>query len=166
VAFNKLDALLGSRGKPSPEATRKAAARPAILVVDDDEGMRASLGLLLGDLYELTLCASGPEGVAAMHDDVCAVILDVKMKGQDGFWACDRIREKHPDVPVIFYSAYQDAKDPYRIINEHRPFAYLPKGSDASRLLKTIEHAVKLYSIALRSRRLLEAHERTAGAAP
>ncbi len=157
MAFDKLDALLGSRGRPKQSAeTRAAAAKAPVLVVDDDDAIRAALILLLEDTYEILAHASAQQGVAAMRDDVCAVILDVKMKGEDGFWACDRLREKHPDIPIIFYSAYQDVKDPYRIINEHRPFAYLPKGSDASRLLKSLDHAVQLYSIALRSRRLIE----------
>jgi len=161
MSFDKLDSLLGSRSGQDQEQ-KSTAERAPVLIIDDDAGIRAGLTALLSDHYDVIVCASAQEGVAAMHGDVCAVILDVKMHVHDGFWACDRIREKWPEIPVIFYSAFQDAKDPYRIINEHRPFAYLPKGSDEIRLLKTIEHAVRLYSIALKSRKLMDTFQQKA----
>jgi DNA-binding NtrC family response regulator len=156
MSFDKLDSLLGLR---SQKEQKSAVERAPVLIIDDDAGIRAALTALLSDLYDVIVCASANEGVAAMHGEVCAVILDVKMQVHDGFWACDRIRERWPEIPVIFYSAYQDAKDPYRIINEHRPFAYLPKGSDETRLIKTLEHAVRLYSIALKSRKMMESFQ-------
>ncbi len=130
--------------------------QPPILIVDDDAGIRKSLATLFKDRYTVTLCASAKEGVDAVHEEICAVILDVRMKGHDGFWACDRIRQKHPDMPVIFYSAYQDLKDPYRIINEHRPFGYLTKHGEASELMDTVDMAVRLRKMVLYNQRLVE----------
>lgn len=165
MSFDKLDSLLSSRSRQKPEQ-KSAVERAPVLIIDDDAGIRMALTALLSDHYDVIACASAQEGVAAMHGDVCAVILDVKMQVHDGFWACDRIRERWPEIPVIFYSAFQDAKDPYRIINEHRPFAYLPKGSDETRLLKTLEHAVRLYSIALKSRKMMDAFQEKAQPKP
>src|SRR4051794_30989422 len=82
-----------------------------IVIIDDDPAMRSGLALLLQDRYQVTLCSSAQEGVDAVNDTVCAVILDVKMPDFDGFWACGEIRKKASDVPVIFYSAYQNQKD-------------------------------------------------------
>jgi DNA-binding NtrC family response regulator len=138
-----------------------SGGRPIIVVVDDDVTMRKSLAALLSDLYEVRVAASANEGVAAVDRDVCAVVLDVRMKGFDGFWACDEIRKQFPDIPVIFYSAYQDAKDPYRIINEHRPFAYLTKDGDVDRLLESIASAVRLYRTTVENRRLVETLRRS-----
>lgn len=155
MTFGKLDSLLAQR---SPQSQRKPAAtgKLPVLVVDDDAGIRSSLSVLLGDKYDVLLAASAADALRMLHDDVCAVVLDVKMKGQDGFWACDRIREKYPHLPVIFYSAFQDAKDPFRIINEHRPFAYLTKGGDPKELVSALEVAVRLYSLLLQSKRLTQ----------
>ncbi len=131
-------------------------ARAPIVVVEDDATVRRALELLLGERYQVTLCGSGQEGVAAVGPDTCAVVLDVRMKGYDGFWAYDEIRKRHPDVPVIFYSAFQDAKDPYRIINEHHPFGHVTKDGDSRELLEMLEVAVRLHRMTLDNKRLVE----------
>ena len=129
---------------------------PPILIVDDDAGIRKSLATLFKDRYKVLLCVSAKEGVDAVHEDICVVILDVRMKGHDGFWACEKIRQKHPDMPVIFYSAYQDLKDPYRVINEHRPFGYITKHGDAGELIEAVDMAVRLRKMVLYNQRLVE----------
>jgi len=134
----------------------EGTARPKILVVDDDELVRSSLELVLGERYEVCLCASAEEAVAAVNDDTAAAILDVKMQGRDGFWACIQLRKRYPKLPVIFYSAYQDLRDPYSIINECRPFGYLVKDGNVDKLLGTVETAVRLYTIIQRNKRVAD----------
>jgi DNA-binding NtrC family response regulator len=155
--FKDLDALLEVDG--AHEKDEVEAEHPCVLVVDDDATIRESLGLLLRKRYRPILCASAREAVDAMSDTICAAILDIKMGKHDGFWACNQIRSKSPDLPVIFYSAYQDAKDPYDIINEHRPFGYLTKGYDPKRLLETVDLAVSFYSRLLEGKRLLDRYK-------
>lgn len=135
----------------------KPEARPVVLVVDDDPTMRESLDFVLKDRYEVLSCASAKDGLAALREDVCVVVLDVKLRGNDGFWACDEIRKREPDMPIIFYSAYQDLKDPYDIINQHRPFGYIVKGTDLEILLNRIDMAVRIRKLLLENRRLLAA---------
>ena len=45
----------------------------------------------------------------------------VRMNDADGFVAYKAMRAKDADLPIIFYSAYQDIKDPYEIINWTTP---------------------------------------------
>ncbi len=129
--------------------------RHAILVIDDDKASRESLKFIFEDQYELVMCSSAKEGIAAVHEDICAVILDVRMPEQDGFSACEEIRRKFPDMPVIFYSAYQSAKDPIEIINEYHPLGYVVKGGDLQRLVKLVALAVQLQSIVVQNRKLI-----------
>jgi CheY-like chemotaxis protein len=156
MSFKDIDAFLEAEGAPSKSVEM---VRPHVLVVDDDSIVRTSLATVLQKQYHLILCASAKEGVAAVTADVCAVILDVKMAKYDGFWACKQIRQRHPDLPVIFYSAYQDAKDPYDIINEHRPFGYITKGSDTKRLLEAVELAVTFYTTFFTGKLLIERYK-------
>ncbi|HYO68254.1 MAG TPA: response regulator [Archangium sp.] len=135
---------------------RQQIERPRIVVVDDDLNMRRSLETLLSDTYLVALASSATEGVAAVDEQTCAVVLDIKMKGYDGFWACSEIRKRYPDVPIIFYSAWQDLKDPYQIINEHRPFGYLTKDGDTVRLLDMLEAAVRIHRVTLYNKKLVE----------
>ena len=149
------DALLESFPEPK-SAKQKSPRRPLVLVIDDDVSIRQALELVLDSQYQVTLCSSAAEGISAFNEETCAVILDVKMQGRDGFWACDQIRRIAPDVPIIFYSAYQNAKDPFEIINQHRPFAYIAKDGSVQRLLDSLETATRLYQSTLTTRRILE----------
>jgi DNA-binding NtrC family response regulator len=108
--------------------------------------------------YRVLLVDSAEGAVAAVSEDIHAVVLDIKMKGHDGFWACSEMRKLCPGMPVIFYSAYQDLKDPYRLINEHYPIGYITKGGDTTMLLDAIDTAVKLSTIAMFGKRVLEEH--------
>jgi DNA-binding NtrC family response regulator len=140
---------------------RQQTERPRLVVVDDDPDMRRSLEALLRDTYQIVLASGAAEGVAAVDDETCAVVLDIKMKGYDGFWACTEIRKKYPDVPVIFYSAWQDVKNPYDVINEHHPFGYLTKDGDTARLLDMLEAAVRMHRMTLYNKKLVEGLLRT-----
>lgn len=135
--------------------------RHPIVVIDDDKASRESLEFILGDEYDITTCASAKAGIEAIHEDVCAVILDVRMPEQDGFSACSQIRQKVADIPVIFYSAYQSAKDPYEIINDHRPFAYVVKGEDLQKLVKLVGMAVKIQAMNVYNRKLIQKLQRS-----
>jgi DNA-binding NtrC family response regulator len=168
MSFKDLDALLdfaagsGPRsGQPPPASTR----HHTLLVVDDDESIRNSLYSVLSPHYHVVMCESALQGIRALTAEMSAVILDVKMSPHDGFWACSEIRKIQPDIPVIFYSAYQDIKDPFQIINEHRPFGYIMKDGDPNKLLVTLETATHLYHTTLRSKRIIERLKRRKGAA-
>ena len=156
MSFKDIDAFLETEGAP---VGRVEAERPHILVVDDDPTIRVSLAALLQKRYQLILCASAKEGVDAVTENVCTAILDIKMGKHDGFWACNQIRNKYPDLPVIFYSAYQDAKDPYDVINEHRPFGYITKSGDTKRLVKAVDMAVGFYCRFLEGKKLLDSYK-------
>lgn len=142
----------------SPAPTSKAAEeKSSIVVVDDDASVLNALGTVLGQHYIVRLCDNAFSGLTAVDDEVCAVILDIKLKGNDGFWACDSIRSNYPNIPIIFYSAYQDIKDPFRVINEHRPFGYLVKDGDLRKLLSTVDQAVRLYRVILKNQKIQKA---------
>ncbi len=152
MAFRDTDDLLEEDAPSGPSSEE----RPKILVVDDDELVRSALESVLAERYEVCLCASAEEGVAAADDDVSAAILDIKMQGHDGFWACAQLRKKYPKLPVIFYSGYQDLKDPYAVVNETRPFGYLIKDGNIEKLLATVDTAVRLYRVIQRNKKIAD----------
>jgi len=154
MGFSDLDSLLNEEGDV-PKKPQKTSRFPEILVVDDDPAMRKSLGMLFSGRFVARICATADEGLKTMHDLICAAVLDVRMKDKDGFWLCSELRKRYLDLPIVFYSAYQDAKNPYEIINQFRPFAYIVKDSDPSRLLNAVDMAASMHSMVLRSRRLV-----------
>jgi len=137
MSLNELENLVQGDG---PGET---SSRPIVVVIDDDPIIRASLEKVLKDKYEVRLCADGIEGTRVVDVNVSCVILDVRMPTHDGFWVCKHLRNRVPDVPIIFHSAYQDVKDPYEIINEFHPFGYVVKGDTLAMLLALVASAVK-----------------------
>ena len=159
MAFNELDDLLRggspSVSKAGGSSDKTSTEQPMVIIVDDDRDILRGLSGLFARRYNLVLCQNGPDALAALADETCAVILDVRMAGMDGFVVCEKIRESYPNLPVIFYSAYQDSKDPYRIINDFRPFAYITKGDSIQKLVQAVDLAVRLQWSILTNQRLV-----------
>lgn len=91
---------------------KDAASRPAaLLVVDDEEGMRTTLSdILLEYGFAVDSAGNGREAVdqvAAKRYDV--VVMDVRMPVMDGAEALELIRERDPDLKVVMMSANMDA---------------------------------------------------------
>ncbi|HEX4428077.1 MAG TPA: response regulator transcription factor [Frankiaceae bacterium] len=84
----------------------------AVLIVEDDEGIRAALSLALEDEgYLVSTAATGEEGlgmVAVSEPEL--VLLDLMLPGMDGFECCRRMR-RLSDVPIVVVSARNDTSD-------------------------------------------------------
>jgi len=81
-----------------------------ILVVDDEQSARTGLERLLKqEGYTVELAADGPAALAAAADQSPdMVITDLKMPGMDGLELIAKLRETHPDLPVIVATAFGD----------------------------------------------------------
>jgi DNA-binding NtrC family response regulator len=79
-----------------------------ILVADDEDGIRETLGFYLrGAGFEVITVASGEEAVRRLRSDaVSLVIADIVMPGLDGLEVLARTRELDPPPPVILMTAY------------------------------------------------------------
>src|ERR1043166_1468825 len=84
-----------------------------ILIIDDDAAMRDGLSETLTDLGHLSRTASsGREGLAALSDEVDAVLLDLRMTGgMDGIEVLRRIRTSANPPPVIVLTAFASAEN-------------------------------------------------------
>jgi signal transduction histidine kinase/ActR/RegA family two-component response regulator len=96
-------------------AVADAAAPPAraagasVLVVDDDERVRAIIAAVLGDAgYRVAAAADGDAALAHARaaGPLDAICLDVVMPGLSGEELVRRIREVRPATPVLVCSAY------------------------------------------------------------
>ena len=108
-----------------------------ILVAEDEEGIRESLGLVLGD-YDVTFAADGQEALdhlAQTRFDL--VLLDIKMPKVDGLEIM-RYLKRQPNAPaVLILTAYQSvemAKEAVKL----GAVDYLPKPFDRDHILEAI----------------------------
>ena len=111
-----------------------------ILVVDDDESVRAVLADVLEDEgFEVVGSArDGVEGVTlarALAPDV--VFLDVRMPRLDGIGAARQIRAELPDARLVMLSAYDE--EALRLeAREAGASAFLVKGCPLGEIVRAV----------------------------
>jgi len=142
--MDKLNEMLG-KFEESPKFDKPERDKPVILIIDDDSSIRRGLSRALSHKYSVITVDSAKKGVDVLSIDVHCVILDVKMKEMNGFEAYPKLKEKNPDVPIIFYTAFQSEHDLKKVINEYKPEGYVEKGSDIDLMEELIEKAVQTY---------------------
>lgn len=78
-------------------------AVPRVLVIEDDDGARRALALLLtDDGYDVCTAGTGLGGIAqAQHFRPHAVVCDYSLPDVDGREVMRRLREAHPDLFFI-----------------------------------------------------------------
>lgn len=83
-----------------------------ILICDDEEGIRESLKLVLGDYYELILVDSGEQALYTLANTkgIGAMLLDIKMPKVNGLDVLKEIKAKHPHVKIIMVTGYRSVE--------------------------------------------------------
>jgi PAS domain S-box-containing protein len=84
-----------------------AVAEPRVLVVDDEEGPREAIRMILKPHYQVYLAASGEEvltSLTRLRPDV--IFMDVKMPRIDGVQLLERVKAVDPLVEVVMITAY------------------------------------------------------------
>ena len=87
-----------------------ATGSGTILVVDDDDTVRAALDMALTTLgYKVILASNGAEAIELFdrrRDKIRAVVLDMVMPGMGGRATYLALRERRADLPVVLISGY------------------------------------------------------------
>lgn len=83
-----------------------------LLVIEDDDRIRISLGLALEDEgYQVAGVSTAEEGLTRQHRDPAdAVLVDLMLPGIDGFECIRRLR-RSDDVTIVVISARTDTHD-------------------------------------------------------
>ena len=107
------------------------ASEPLVLVVDDDEAVRAVARGMLALLGFASLEARDATEAQAIfqrrHQDITAVLLDLKMPGRDG-WAClEDLREVCKETLVVLASGFNPVRELPEKAEADRHLTYLPK---------------------------------------
>src|SRR5262249_20446906 len=82
--------------------------KPKILVIDDEEDIRKSLGMILGyENYACVLATTPAEGTElARREDPDVIVLDIKMPQMDGLDLLTRLKERGDRAEVIMISGH------------------------------------------------------------
>lgn len=91
-----------------------ASAKPAILIVDDEEIIRSLLLTLFqrDGRYDADTAVDGLDALAALERRAYSLIItDLQMPNLGGLGLLRRLRETYPQVPVIVFTGYGDMQD-------------------------------------------------------
>ncbi len=83
----------------------------AIWIVDDENSIREGIVMALERDYQMKAFADAESALALMQEQSPdLLLLDIGLPGMDGITALKKIREMHPDLPVVMITAYEDVK--------------------------------------------------------
>lgn len=116
--------------------------QPKALVVDDEKSICQSVeGVLMDEGWDCTLANSGAEAlkiVAGATKSFDLAILDVWMPGIDGIETLQRLKEKHPNLPVVIMSGHGTIETAVRA-TKLGAFDFLEKPLSLEKLVAVLE---------------------------
>ncbi len=138
---------------PATNGAAKADAKPrtdltgqgTILLVEDEEGLRAlNARGLRSRGYSVIEASNGVEAMEALEQEggvVDLVVSDVVMPEMDGPTLLKAMRDRNPDIKVIFVSGY--AEDAFeKSLPENQQFSFLPKPFTLSQLVAAVKETM------------------------
>ena len=113
-----------------------------VLVIDDEPGLRQSLGLLLSDAgYEIVAEGDGRRGLErALGDRFDLVLCDVRMPEMDGLQFLREYRGQGGDALVVMMSAY-GGEDAALAAMKEGAYDYIPKPFRPDEVVLTLRKA-------------------------
>jgi len=115
---------------------------PSILCIDDDESSLKIRKLLLEvSGYKVFTAVSGVEGIRALAEGVAVdlVLLDYLMPGLNGDEVAKQLKQSHPSLPILMFSAFPELPDEALQSVDF----FLQKGDDPTILLDRVAERVK-----------------------
>jgi FixJ family two-component response regulator len=117
---------------------------PTIYVIDDDDGMRRALTLLLTTVgYKTSAFANPREFLAQFTPDTPGcLVLDIRMPGMSGLELQQHLNRTGSMLPVIFITGHGDVPMAVQAMKEGA-FEFIQKPFRDQDLLDRINHALK-----------------------
>ena len=135
-----------------------------ILIVDDEAGVRASLGAVLRDEgYTVDTVDSGEaclEQVVAAAADV--ILLDIWLPGIDGLVTLERLRERRADAQVIMISGHANIESAVRA-TKLGAFDFIEKPLSLDKTVLAVRNALRQRRLEVENRALRARVDRPAG---
>src|SRR6202142_2639884 len=119
-------------------------ATPTIYVVDDDDGMRRALDILLSPVgYKTAVFSRAAEFLAQFSPDAPGcLVLDIRMPEMSGLEVQQRLNRMGSMLPVIFITGHGDVPMAVQAMKEGA-FEFLQKPFRDQDLLDRINHALE-----------------------
>jgi len=117
---------------------------PTVYVIDDDDGMRRALSLLLNTVGYRTIAFANPAEFLAQFDADThgCLVLDIRMPGMSGLELQQHLNRTGSMLPVIFITGHGDVPMAVQAMKEGA-FEFIQKPFRDQDLLDRINHAIQ-----------------------
>ncbi len=113
-----------------------------ILILDDHALVREGIALVIrsirpdAEIVQAATCHQGLQAAAAQRFDMA--LIDLQLPDMPGFVALERLREHHPDVPVVVISGQEDRATVLKVLDLGAK-AFVPKSADAAKMKEAMQ---------------------------
>lgn len=129
------EAVVIARNHPVPEASVGSAPLPlteasgeSLLLIDDEATLAEHLTQELGSALNIIHARNIGEAVAAFDDnDIGIVLSDTRVANTDTTALLRMLKQEHPDIVTVVYTAGTDAGEVVSLINQGQIFRFIPK---------------------------------------
>jgi DNA-binding NtrC family response regulator len=123
-------------------ADAKTARRGTVLVVDDEEGVRASVRAILEETCDVLEAANGAQALEVLKaHEVDLVMLDQRMPGEPGIDVLPRIKAADPSTVVVIATAVRELRTAVEAL-KRGAYDYLTKPFDVDDILMLAQRAL------------------------
>jgi two-component system cell cycle sensor histidine kinase/response regulator CckA len=128
-------------------STARLHPATTILVVDDDHGILKLLEFVLQGAGYSVLSADGGRSAIRIFEDsadrVHLLLTDVIMPDLTGPVVAERLRQRQPDLQVLFMSGFHDAALVQQFVT-NKGFNLLPKPFTVESLLRSVQDVLSV----------------------
>jgi DNA-binding NtrC family response regulator len=121
----------------------RAESRGTVLVVDDEEGVRASIRAILEGVCDVLMAPDGATALELLQThDVDLVMLDQRMPGEPGIDVLTRVKAHDPSIVVVLATAVDDVRTAVEALRRGA-YDYLTKPFDVDDILRLVQRALE-----------------------
>ena len=135
--------------------------KASILIVDDDEGIRKSLALIVkSKKYGVGMAGTGQEALEkARSEDINVALVDLKLPDMEGVNLIAPLKEMHPELAVIMITGFASVETAIQALNKGAS-AYITKPLNIDELCAKVEEALEKQRLLAENKRLLQELQR------
>lgn len=116
-----------------------------VLIADDQELIRESLGIVLGANPDMEITGMTSDGQAVLSmikkEKPDVILMDIRMPGMDGVECTRIVKEKYPDIYIIILTTFDDDEYVFGAL-KYGASGYLLKGISMKELASAIRTVV------------------------
>ena len=143
------------KSEPIPGTMPQGGAKPRVLVVDDESGVRDFVSSVLQrSAYDTGLAADGSEALHLLHHNPYdLVITDLRMPRMSGIALLKEIKSRWPQTDVMMFSGHATIEGAVEAI-KLGAYDYLTKPFNLDELLLKVQHCFERRALERETKRL------------